>query len=338
MNSRIFEMFLCIFEGSLQVNSMRYFILILFLTLNSYSQKKMKIPPFLKKGDTVAIVCTARKFFPEDAKPAIELLESWGLKVKLGKTIGLDSCQLGGTDQERAADFQFQLDDDNIKAIWCARGGYGTVRIIDQLDFTKFVNHPKWVMGFSDVTVLHSHIHTLGVATLHTIMPFTVPKAPEEVKATLKAALFGEKLAYQIPAKSHDIQGKARGILVGGNISILYSLLGSKSSIDTRGKILFIEDLDEYLYHIDRMMYNLKRNGYFDQVKGIIVGSMTDMHDNEIPFGQNEVQIITAIAQSYNIPIVFEFPAGHQRDNRTLILGSLVDFEVNSTNVILRFY
>ncbi|MFY8096972.1 MAG: S66 peptidase family protein [Flavobacterium sp.] len=298
----------------------------------------MKIPPFLKKGDTVAIVCTARKFFPEDAKPAIELLESWGLKVKLGKTIGLDSCQLGGTDQERAADFQSQLDDDNIKAIWCARGGYGTVRIIDQLDFTKFVNHPKWVMGFSDVTVLHSHIHTLGVATLHTIMPFTVPKAPEEVKATLKAALFGEKLAYQIPAKSHDIQGKARGILVGGNISILYSLLGSKSSIDTRGKILFIEDLDEYLYHIDRMMYNLKRNGYFDQVKGIIVGSMTDMHDNEIPFGQNEVQIITAIAQSYNIPIVFEFPAGHQRDNRTLILGSLVDFEVNSTNVILRFY
>ena len=298
----------------------------------------MKIPPFLKKGDTVAIVCTARKFFPEDAKPAIELLESWGLKVKLGKTIGLDSCQLGGTDQERAADFQSQLNDDNIKAIWCARGGYGTVRIIDQLDFTKFVNHPKWVMGFSDVTVLHSHIHTLGVATLHTIMPFTVPKAPEEVKATLKAALFGEKLAYQIPTKSHDIQGKARGILVGGNISILYSLLGSKSSIDTRGKILFIEDLDEYLYHIDRMMYNLKRNGYFDQVKGIIVGSMTDMHDNEIPFGQNEVQIITAIAQSYNIPIVFEFPAGHQRDNRTLILGSLVDFEVNSTNVILRFY
>ena len=298
----------------------------------------MKIPPFLKKGDTVAIVCTARKFFPEDAKPAIELLESWGLKVKLGKTIGLDSCQLGGTDQERAADFQSQLNDDNIKAIWCARGGYGTVRIIDQLDFTKFVNHPKWVMGFSDVTVLHSHIHTLGVATLHTIMPFTVPKAPEEVKATLKAALFGEKLAYQIPTKSHDIQGKARGILVGGNISILYSLLGSKSSIDTRGKILFIEDLDEYLYHIDRMMYNLKRNGYFDQVKGIIVGSMTDMHDNEIPFGQNEVQIITALAQSYNIPIVFEFPAGHQRDNRTLILGSLVDFEVNSTNVILRFY
>ena len=298
----------------------------------------MKIPPFLKKGDTVAIVCTARKFFPEDAKPAIELLESWGLKVKLGKTIGLDSCQLGGTDQERAADFQSQLDDDNIKAIWCARGGYGTVRIIDQLDFSKFVNHPKWVMGFSDVTVLHSHIHTLGVATLHSIMPFTVPKAPEEVRATLKAALFGEKLVYQIPTKFYDIQGKAKGILVGGNISILYSLLGSKSSIDTRGKILFIEDLDEYLYHIDRMMYNLKRNGYFDQVKGIIVGSMTDMHDNEIPFGQNEVQIITAIAQSYDIPIVFEFPAGHQRDNRTLILGSFVDFEVNSTDVILRFH
>jgi hypothetical protein len=199
-----------------------------------------------------------------------------------------------------------------------AKGQNFTV-MVDGIDESN-VKSCKWSVGNSDV-----------VSKLSAV-------SGSKLKATLKAALFGEKLAYQIPAKSHDIQGKARGILVGGNISILYSLLGSKSSIDTRGKILFIEDLDEYLYHIDRMMYNLKRNGYFDQVKGIIVGSMTDMHDNEIPFGQNEVQIITAIAQSYNIPIVFEFPAGHQRDNRTLILGSLVDFEVNSTNVILRFY
>ena len=297
----------------------------------------MIIPPFLKAGDTVALVCTARKFFPEDAKPAIDLLESWGLNVKLGTTIGLDNFQLGGTDSERAADFQAQLDDENVKAIWCARGGYGTVRIIDSLDFTNFKQHPKWIMGFSDVTVLHSQLNVERVASLHSIMPFTVPTAPEEVKETLRQALFGETISYVIPSKSYDVNGTASGELVGGNISILYSLLGSKSSIDTKDKILFIEDLDEYLYHIDRMMYNLKRNGYFEHVKGIIVGSMTDMHDNEIPFGQNAVQIITAITKDYNIPIAFDFPAGHQSDNRTLILGQQVDFEVNEKEIKLQF-
>ena len=297
----------------------------------------MIIPPFLKAGDTVALVCTARKFFPEDAKPAIDLLESWGLNVKLGNTIGLDNCQLGGTDNERAADFQAQLDYENVKAIWCARGGYGTVRIIDALDFTKFKKHPKWIMGFSDVTVLHSQLNIERVASLHSIMPFTVPNAPEEIKDTLRKALFGETISYTIPSKSYDVKGTASGELVGGNISILYSLLGSKSAIDTKDKILFIEDLDEYLYHIDRMMYNLKRNGYFENVKGIIVGSMTDMHDNEIPFGQNEVQIITEIAKENSIPIAFQFPAGHQSDNRTLILGKQVYFEVNESEVVLSF-
>jgi muramoyltetrapeptide carboxypeptidase len=297
----------------------------------------MIIPQFLKAGDTVALVCTARKFFPEDAKPAIDLLESWGLNVKLGTTIGLDNFQLGGTDSERAADFQAQLDDENVKAIWCARGGYGTVRIIDSLDFTNFKQHPKWIMGFSDVTVLHSQLNVERVASLHSIMPFTVPTAPEEVKETLRQALFGETISYAIPSKNHDVNGTASGELVGGNISILYSLLGSKSAIDTKDKILFIEDLDEYLYHIDRMMYNLKRNGYFENVKGIIVGSMTDMHDNEIPFGQNEVQIITEIAKDLSIPIAFQFPAGHQKDNRTLILGKQVHFEVNEKEIKLIF-
>ena len=297
----------------------------------------MIIPQFLKVGDTVAIVCTARKFFTEDAKPAIDLLESWGLKVKLGNTIGLDNFQLGGTDTERAADFQAQLDDEKVKAIWCARGGYGTVRIIDLLDFSKFKKHPKWIMGFSDVTVLHSQLNIERVASLHSIMPFTVPNAPEEVKETLRKALFGETISYSIPSKSYDVKGTASGELVGGNISILYSLLGSKSAIDTKDKILFIEDLDEYLYHIDRMMYNLKRNGYFENVKGIIVGSMTDMHDNEIPFGQNEVQIITEIAKENRIPIAFQFPAGHQSDNCTLILGNQVYFEVNEKEIKLKF-
>jgi muramoyltetrapeptide carboxypeptidase len=298
----------------------------------------MITPPFLKPGDTVAIVCTARKFSAEEAKPAIELLDSWGLQVRLGNTIGLNNFQLGGTDAERAADFQAMMNDENIKAIWCARGGYGTVRIIDALDFTQFKKHPKWIIGFSDVTVLHSQLHVERVATMHAIMPFTVPKAPEEVKETLRKALFGESVSYTIPSKAYDVKGKASGELVGGNISILNSLLGSKSSIDTGGKILFIEDLDEYLYHIDRMMYNLKRNGYFEKVKGIVVGSMSDMHDNEIPFGQNEVQIITAIASEYQIPIVFEFPAGHQVDNRALLLGKQVDFEVNEKEVTLKFH
>ncbi|WMW78038.1 LD-carboxypeptidase [Flavobacterium sp. 20NA77.7] len=297
----------------------------------------MITPPFLKAEDTVALVCTARKFFPEDAKPAIDLLESWGLNVKLGTTIGLDNFQLGGTDSERAADFQTQLDDENVKAIWCARGGYGTVRIIDALDFTNFKQHPKWIMGFSDVTVLHSQLNVERVASLHSIMPFTVPTAPEEVKETLRKALFGETISYIIPSKNYDVKGTASGELVGGNLSILYSLLGSKSAISTKDKILFIEDLDEYLYHIDRMMYNLKRNGYFENVKGIIVGSMTDMHDNEIPFGQNEVQIITDIAKEYHIPFAFDFPAGHQSDNRTLILGKHVDFEVNEKEIKLQF-
>ena len=255
----------------------------------------------------------------------------------MGTTIGLDNFQLGGTDSERAADFQTQLDDENVKAIWCARGGYGTVRIIDALDFTNFKQHPKWIMGFSDVTVLHSQLNVERVASLHSIMPFTVPTAPEEVKETLRKALFGETISYIIPSKNYDVKGTASGELVGGNLSILYSLLGSKSAISTKDKILFIEDLDEYLYHIDRMMYNLKRNGYFENVKGIIVGSMTDMHDNEIPFGQNEVQIITDIAKEYHIPFAFDFPAGHQSDNRTLILGKHVDFEVNEKEIKLQF-
>ena len=297
----------------------------------------MIIPPFLKAGDTVVLVCTARKFFPDDAKPAIDLLESWGLKVKLGATIGLDNFQLGGTDSERAADFQAQLDDENVKAIWCARGGYGTVRIIDSLDFSNFKQHPKWIMGFSDVTVLHSQLNIERVATLHSIMPFTVPNAPEEVKETLRKALFGETISYTIPSKSYDVKGTASGELVGGNISILYSLLGSKSAIDTKDKILFIEDLDEYLYHIDRMMLSLKRCGCFDGLQGLVVGSFIKMHDNEIPWGKNAHEIILDITKKYNFPIVFNFPAGHIHDNNTLIFGKKVSLEINDKETILKY-
>lgn len=294
----------------------------------------MIIPPYLKKGDTVALVCTARKFTPEEAQPAIELFQSWGLNVKLGKTLGLDNFQLGGSDDQRTSDFQQMLDNPEIKAIWCARGGYGTVRIIDKIDFSNFRNNPKWIMGFSDVTVLHSHIHNLGVATLHSIMPFSVPKADEKAKETLKKALFGEAITYEVQNSTYNKKGSATGVLVGGNLSILYSLLGSKSSIDTTDKILFIEDLDEYLYHVDRMMMNLKRNGYFNKVKGIIVGGMTDMHDNSIPFGRNASEIILDITQEYNIPICFDFPAGHLSDNRALIFGKEICFEVGESTKV----
>jgi len=297
----------------------------------------MKIPPYLKKGDTIALVCTARKFTPEEAQPAIELLKSWDLKVKLGKTIGLDNFQLGGSDTERANDFQTMLDDDSIQGIWCARGGYGTVRIIDKINFSKFIKNPKWIMGFSDVTVLHSHIHNLGIATLHSIMPFSVPKAEETAKESMRKVLFGENITYKIPSSSYNKKGKTNGVLVGGNLSILYSLLGSKSSINTENKILYIEDLDEYLYHIDRMMMNLKRNEYFDKVRGIIVGGMTDMHDNQIPFGRNATEIILDITQEFDIPVCFDFPAGHLSDNRALILGNEIEFEVSESSTQVRF-
>ena len=294
-------------------------------------------PAYLKKGDKVAIVCTARKFSHEEAKQAIALLESWGLEVVLGDTIGLDNYQLGGTDQQRASDFTKQLKDPSIKAIWCARGGYGTVRIIDDIDFSGFVDNPKWVIGFSDVTVLHSHIHNLGVETIHGLVAFSVEKSLVESRDSLYKSLFGEGLAYEIESDNSNRLGTAKGQLVGGNLSILYSLLGSKSSVDTKGKVLFIEDLDEYLYHIDRMMHNLKRNGMLEGLVGLVVGGMTDMHDNAIPFGYDAKQIILSITAEYDYPIVFNFPAGHGVSNLALNLGSQVHLKVDSDKVQLKF-
>ena len=305
-----------------------FYILISIFSINIQAQKKMIIPPYLKKGDTIAIVATARKNIEDNLQPAISWLHSWGLEVVIGKTIGLDDNQLAGTDEERAADFQAQLDNPNIKAIWCVRGGYGTVRMIDQLDFTKFKQNPKWIVGFSDVTVLHSHLNNLGFASIHGIMPVS-SKATEEAKESLRKALFGEHLEYTVPCDQMNRYGSAKGELVGGNLSILFSLLGSPSAVNCDAKILFIEDLDEYLYHIDRMMMNLKRNGCLESLKGIIVGGMTKMHDNEIPWGKNALEIIDDVTKKYNIPIIYNFPAGHSADNHALILGKQVSMEVN---------
>ena len=288
----------------------------------------MIAPPFLKKGDTIAIVATARKNIDDNLKPAIEWLKNWGLEVVIGTTIGLDTNQLAGTDEQRASDFQTMMDNPNIKAIWCVRGGYGTVRMVDLLDFTKFKQSPKWVIGFSDVTVLHNHLNTMGYQSIHGIMPIS-SKASEEAKETLRKSLFGESLEYKVECDQMNRFGKAEGVLVGGNLSILYSLLGSKSAIDCTDKILFIEDLDEYLYHIDRMMINLKRNGCLESLKGIIVGGMTKMKDNDIPWGKNALEIIDDITKKLNIPVIYNFPAGHLADNRALIMGRKVSLEAN---------
>jgi muramoyltetrapeptide carboxypeptidase len=292
------------------------------------AQTTMITPPYLQKGDTVAILATARKHIVKSMQPTIDLLESWGLHVVVGESIGLEENQLAGSDEQRAADLQKQLNNPTIKAIWCARGGYGTVRVVDLIDFTAFKKSPKWLVGFSDVTVLHNHLNTMGYKSIHGIMPISLAKASKEAIESLRLSLFGEPLQYSIDPHPMNRLGKASGELVGGNLSILYSLLGSPSAIDCTDKILYIEDLDEYLYHIDRMMMNLKRNGCLESLKGIIVGSMTDMKDNDIPWGKNALEIVQDVTKQYNIPMIFNFPAGHIHDNRALILGNNVAIEV----------
>ncbi|MXN92666.1 LD-carboxypeptidase [Flavobacterium sp. Sd200] len=318
---------------------MRFLVTMAFLLVitQAGAQSTLKIPPYLKKGDTIGILATARKVSDGPIEPAIKLLKSWGLNVVVGKTIGLDNNQLAGQDWQRATDLQEMLDDPKIKAIWCAKGGYGTVRIVDRLNFTKFKKKPKWFIGFSDATVLHSHINNMDIATMHALVSISVARATPEAIESFRKALFGEKLSYSLPAHAYNKTGTATGELVGGNLSVLYSIMGSASEADYKGKIIFIEDLDEYLYHIDRMMMNLKRNDYFKNVKGIIVGAMSKMRDNDIPWGHDALQIIQDITKEYNIPICFNFPAGHIQDNRTLVFGRQVTLAVSSTGTKVTF-
>lgn len=298
----------------------------------------MITPISLRKGDMVAIVSTARKVSKEELQPALQLIESWGLKVVLGKTIDSEENQFAGSDELRAADFQMMLDDPDIKAIWCAKGGYGTVRIIDKLDFSLFKKSPKWIIGYSDVTVLHSHIHTVGVETLHAQTLLELENKSEETANSIKKVLFGKDYSIEVPRKdSFASLGICSGELVGGNLSILYSLCGSNSAINTNGKILFIEDLDEYLYHIDRMIMNLKRNGMFKKLAGLMVGGMTQMNDNTIPFGKTAKEIIWETVKEYDYPVCFDFPAGHLEDNRALIMGGKVKLEIKKEKVTLNF-
>ena len=290
------------------------------------------LPKFLKKGDKVAIVATARKVSPEEIQPSVDLFTSWGLQVVVNQELYAQENQFAGSDEHRAKILQQALDDAEIKAIVCARGGYGTVRIIDKLDFSKFKNNPKWIVGYSDVTVLHSHIHNnFGIATLHATMPLNITQDAVFTQypstETLRAALFGELKNYDDTQLQSDKsfmnrEGSAEGELVGGNLSMLYSLCGSKSDICTDGKILFIEDLDEYLYHIDRMMQNLKRTGKFEKLKGLIVGAMSDMHDNAIPFGKTAEEIVIDTVKDYDFPVIFCKDFGHVgTQNQALYFG-----------------
>lgn len=287
-------------------------------------------PPYLKKGDTIGIVACARKISREEMAPAIEILKSWGLEVVLGKNVFNVDHQFSGTDAERAEDLQIMLDDTSVKAVISARGGYGTMRIIDKIDFEKFKRSPKWVIGYSDITVLHSHIHTFGVETLQATMPINFNKNAEALES-LRNALFGEKIIYEVEAHDLNRKGVAQGELVGGNLSLLYALTGSVSDIDTTGKILFIEDLDEYLYHIDRMMMNLKRAGKLGHLVGLVVGGMTDMKDNTIPFGKTAEEIIMDAVKEYDYPVCFHFPAGHVDKNVALYLGKKAKLEISGT-------
>lgn len=297
---------------------------------NKFQSNKFIKPPYLKMGDTIMIVAPAG-FVPDSTEidPGIALAKSWGLEVIVGKNAFKKHNHFAGTDEERQSDLQLALNNKNIKAIWCSRGGYGTVRIIDQIDFKAFQKNPKWVVGFSDITTLHTTIHNLGFATIHATMPGGIKNASEETKQTLYKALFGYSYAFEIPTNPLNKKGNAKGILIGGNLSIINSMIGSISEVNTYGKILFIEDVGEDLYRIDRMMYTLKRTGALKNLKGMIVGDFDYDVEKDTLFGGTHREIILNAVKEYNYPVIFDFPAGHVRDNRTLIFGKEIEIDVN---------
>jgi len=295
----------------------------------------MILPNSLNKGDKIGLVSTARYISPIELKTAIEILKEWGLNVILGVNIFCNNEQFAGTDLERASDLQMMINDNSIKAILCTRGGYGTARIIDLIDFTNLFTHPKWIIGYSDITVLHTHINKLGLSSLHATMPINFNTNTSNALQSMHACLFKQQQQVTSPTYYLNKNGCVNAEIVGGNLSVIYSLLGSKSDIDTVGKILFLEDLDEYLYHIDRMVLNLKRNNKFSPLKGLIIGAMEDMHDNTISFGKSVNEIIYEHTSDYNFPICFNFPAGHISNNTSLILGKNSELEINNNNVNL---
>lgn len=338
------------------VMTKRYLILSLFLLFfffkinKSYSQntilKKhntaLKQPPYLKVGDTVAIIAPSGILKNRDGEiqKAKALLRNWGLNTIMGKHVFNKNNHFAGTDDERCEDLQNALDNPKIKAIWCARGGYGTVRILDKLDFQKFKTKPKWVIGYSDITALHNQIHNEGVESLHALMCVSLPQNLRDIEAsitTFKNTIFGKPLRYNIKGSSYNKSGSTSGQLVGGNLTMLHTMLGSKTSINTSGKILFIEEIGEYKYHIDRMLQSLKRAGYFNSCQAVIVGDMSKTKTNTTVWGTSIQQLILDALANYNFPIAFNIPAGHEKDNRALILGRTIKLTVSKEQSIITF-
>ncbi len=301
--------------------------------------KKIIASSFLKSGDTIMIVAPASVLKSSDAiAGGVELARNWGLKVIVGTHVFDSLGHFAGSDADRLSDLQSGLDNPSVKAIWMARGGYGTNRIVDKINFSKFLKDPKWVIGFSDVTVLHNHIYNLGIQTIHANMATGMDSLRDESAVeSLRKALFGEELHYEIATSKKNRFGKASGALVGGNLSILASLLGTPSDIDTQGRILFIEDVGEALYRIDRMMISLKRNGYFNHINGLIVGDFSNIVANEPSFGKTLEEIVLEAVGDRNIPVLFNFPAGHLPKNNALIFGKKISLEVNEEGGIVKF-
>lgn len=279
-------------------------------------------PPFLQAGQRVALVAPARKITVPEIEFARQTLQGWGLDVLLGESIAAAHHQFAGDDALRRRDLQRQLDDPGIRAILCARGGYGTARLVDELDFSAFAENPKWVAGFSDITVLNSHLLRLGYQSIHGVMPvlFGQPGG-EAALASLRRALFGEPLGCQAPPHPLNRPGTARGELVGGNLSLLHTLTGTRSQASFAGRILFLEDLDEYLYHLDRMLLHLHRSGQLAGLAGLVVGHFSELKDNAVPFGQTAYEIIDHYARRYDFPVGYGFPVGHEADNQALVVG-----------------
>jgi len=303
------------------------------------------IPPYLQNGDSIGITCPAGYITIQEIQPAIQQIESWGFKIRIGDTVGKKDFTFGGTDDERAKDFQQMLDDPDIKAILCARGGYGAVRIIDRLDFSRFAQKPKWVIGFSDITVIHCHLNrNFGIASIHSKMcnsfPDDWPTAePIQVETILsiRQALSGEQMKYSIDPDSNNRIGIAEGLLIGGNLKTIETLSGTKSDIDTSGKILFVEDTGEYLYSIDRMFWNLKRTGKLDKLAALIIGGFKIKPDDPgEEFGRTLYDIVLEKVKEYSYPVCFGFPVGHQKDNYALKCGIKHRMEVNLTSVSIR--
>lgn len=299
----------------------------------------MITPAYLQPGDTIGIVCPAGYMPASTVQTCVEVLTQWGYKVLQGTTVGGNSgTYFSGTDDERRLDLQRMLDDPSVKAILCGRGGYGTGRIIDQLDFTHFKNHPKWIIGYSDITILHAHIHQhYGIITLHAPMAaaFNNEGWKNEYVQSLREALQGITSACAGPEHPFNRLGLASGQLVGGNLALLAHLVGTPSGLDTDEKILFIEDVGEQLYNIDRMLYQYKRSGKLKQLAGLIVGGFTECKDTERPFGQSAQEIIRDIVAAYDYPVCFDFPVSHTDRNYALKVGAVYELKVDSTGSLL---